>query len=188
MTDQPGPTPTADSSVRSARVGDADAMARLTLAWWHRWFSSVIPSDEFEGPSLDDVTQAWALSIASPPSPRHQVLVAVAGPTLVGYAVTAPTDDADSTGTGTGTGEIVDLVVAAEHTRSGHGSRLLAAGVDHLRSHGFDEVGLWCLAGDFARREFLESAGFAASGATRRLDMGEGTSEVEQVRFLAGLG
>ncbi len=185
MTDQPRSIPDPDAAVRPARASDAEAVAHLTVAWWHRWYAEAIPAGEIEGPSLEDVREAWALSITAPPSPRHRVLVALQRDEVVGYAVAAPADPGLSPHEEVG--EIVDLVVAAERTRLGHGSRLLAASVDHLRSHGFAEVGLWCLTVDAARRAFLESAGFATSGAVRRLDMGEGTAAIEQVQLVAAL-
>ncbi len=53
--------------------------------------------------------------------------------------------------------------------RRGHGSRLLAATVDHLRIDGFTVGQVWLVDRDRASAEFFESAGWALDGTSRTL-------------------
>jgi GNAT superfamily N-acetyltransferase len=66
---------------------------------------------------------------------------------------------------------------------SGHGSRLLTAVVDTMRADGFSHARVWLVVGDDALRGFLESAGWAADGAHRELDLtGDGNATLRQHR------
>jgi GNAT superfamily N-acetyltransferase len=182
MSDQ---TPRADASVRNARVEDALAIGAVMLASWRQQYADVLPAQALAQLSPLAVADDWKRSISQPPTPRHRVLVALDGQGVVGYAVAAPAGDAGRTA-GT-VGELVDLVVHPDSTRQGHGSRLLAAAVDHLQASGYTEVLTWTVGRDRIRRRFLESAGFAADGATRTLDSGPGSASLEQVRYAAAL-
>lgn len=170
-----------DAGVRAARPDDAGGITEVQLAVWRRQYADLLPPAALGDDAADEMTRHWAASVQDPPTPAHRVLVATAGRLLVGYASAAPLDDDPATG------EIVDLQVHPDATRLGHGSRLLAAAVDHLREVGCTGLVVWCGADDAARLTFLGSAGLAADGGRRRLDMGEGTSGVDEVRLGAGL-
>jgi GNAT superfamily N-acetyltransferase len=183
MSDRAHPTmPAPDASVRRARPADTAAMAALTLASWRAQPADLVPVDTLDAVSVDDVAAEWLEAVAAPPSRRHVVLVALEGEELVGYALVAPSQDPDSDGS---SGEVADLVVRADRTRRGHGSRLLAAVVDTLREVGTAELLVWVAVGDDARLEFLASAGLAADGASRTLDGGPGAAVLRQVRWSA---
>jgi GNAT superfamily N-acetyltransferase len=183
MSDLPHPTmPAPDASVRRARPADTASMAALTLASWRAQPAELVPVDALEAVELDDLAAEWLEAVASPPSRRHLVLVALEGDDVVGYALVAPSQDPDSDGA---SGEVADLVVRADRTRRGHGSRLLAAAVDTLREVGTAELLTWVAVGDDARLAFLASAGLAADGASRTLEGGPGTATLRQVRWSA---
>lgn len=185
MVDLPFPQPSApsapDAGVRPAHPRDASDVAAVQLAVWQRQYADLLPASSFDTATQTQMAQHWAESIAAPPTSTHAVLVATAGRLLVGYAVTSPVEDEP------GTGEVSDLQVHPDATRLGHGSRLLAAAVEHLRERGCTSVVAWTGAADTARRTFLESAGLAEDGVRRRLDMGAGTDGVDEVRLGARL-
>ena len=188
MTDQPtAPTPTPDASVRRARPADADAMAALTIASWREQPADVLPGDALEALDPADMAAQWRDAVAAPPSPRHVVLVALDGEEVVGYALAEPSQDPDAAPDGT-SAELLDLVVRADRTRVGHGSRLLAAVVDTLRERDCAELLTWVPVGDDARLAFLASAGLESDGASRTLDGGPGEVPLRQVRWSAGIG
>ena len=183
MSDLPHPTmPAPDASVRRARPADTASMAALTLASWRAQPVDLMPADALDAVALDDVAAEWLEAVASPPSRRHIVLVALEGEDVVGYTLIAPSQDPDSDGA---SGEVADLVVRADRARRGHGSRLLAAAVDTLREIGTAELLTWVAVGDDARLAFLASAGLAADGASRTLEGGPGTAALRQVRWSA---
>ncbi len=165
----PATQPSSDVSVRPARPADADAVAAVTVASWQRQYADLLPADGLTGLSARDIAGEWRAAIGSPPSARHAVLVALEANSVVGYAVLAPSPDPDSDEDESRI-ELVDLVVHPDGTRRGHGSRLLAAAVDHGRRNGGTEILTWCAVGDDPRLVFLTSAGFGPDGASRTLD------------------
>jgi GNAT superfamily N-acetyltransferase len=173
----------ADASVRAARADDAAAIAAVQLHTWRVVCADVLPGEALADVSESDIAQQWLASTVNPPSPRHRVLVALEGSDVVGVAATAPAGDLDSAALLDG--ELVTLVVDADHGRAGHGSRLLAAAIDQLRGDGFRRAQTWVLVGDDALVHFLTGAGWAADGARRSLDMGR---LVQQRRFHTDIG
>ncbi len=168
----------ADVSVRAARAEDAAALARVQARAWQHDYRDTLPDAALDG----DFTEPWRQAVAEPPSPRHRVLAACAGPDVVGLATLTPAEDPDRDPVTDA--ELGALVVDPDHRRQGHGSRLLAAAADHLRGDGFTTAVTWVDAGDDARRAFLESAGWAADGAHRSLDLrGDGAVVVRQLRL-----
>jgi ribosomal protein S18 acetylase RimI-like enzyme len=185
------PPVSAENFVRDARPPDAGAIARIQVACWRTGYAGLVPGDV-----LAELTSAeaevrweeqWEGSLASPPSSRHRVLVAVGtgdGGTRVvaGFASFGPATDADRWAATDG--ELYELCVAQGQAGRGHGSRLLNAAAATLAEDGFGTVGAWVLEGDASARRFLESAGWAADGARKELDMG---SRVPVIRLHAAL-
>lgn len=172
----------ADNIVRDARPADAADLARIQAGRWRAGYRGLVPN-----PVLAEITsidterrcaEHWAASLASPPSSRHRVLVAVgvaAEPAggerrVAGFASFGPATDP---GRWPGTdAELYELCVDPGQAGRGHGSRLLNAAAVTMAEDGFGTAVAWVLAQDAAARRFLESAGWAADGARRSLDMG----------------
>ena len=129
----------------------------------------------------------WAASLASPPSSRHRVMVAVGteaggGRVAAGFASFGPGTDADRWPATDG--ELYELCVAQDQAGQGHGSRLLNAAAATMAEDGFGTVCAWVLEQDAGAREFLEASGWAADGARKTLDMG---ARVPMIRLHAAL-
>ena len=175
------------TGARLARTSDADAIAGVQQRAWRVQFADLLPEHVLAGLDVRALADAWGESIVRPPSPRHRVLVAIDGETadgdmVIGYAAIGPETSPDATGAG---GELLDLVIDPTATGCGHGSRLMQAAVDHLRSSGCDTASTWIPLDDAARRSFLGSAGWGPDGAFRDLDV-EGTI-IRQVRFVTDI-
>ena len=172
----------AEVSVRPARSQDASALARVQVASWRPAYGDVLPGELLEALGGEPGAERWRSSVAAPPSPRHRVLVACAGPDIVGVAALCPGED-DDLDTRVDA-EIGVLLVAPQARGAGHGSRLLMASVDRLRADGFERAYTWVAADDDAQRAFFVGGGWAADGAHRRLDLrGDGEVVVAQVRL-----
>jgi GNAT superfamily N-acetyltransferase len=193
--------------VRSARAADAAEIARIQLATWRVAYRRIVPASVLAELDAAWMAERWRAAIEAPPTPRHRVLVAIEQSDQdyrVGFVAAGPADEAalapeealalaQSGDTarlgldplGAGVAAITDLLVEPRWGRRGHGSRLLAAAVDHWRADGFGTAVAWAYRDDVATQKFLAAAGWAPDGATRALDVDD--LLVPQVRLHADL-
>jgi GNAT superfamily N-acetyltransferase len=149
---------TADVSVRPAVPGDEEAVTQVQVDAWRATHAEAL-GDAVDALDVARMQQRWADAITAPPGPGFAVLVALDGPRVVGFAAVGP-------------GQVMALEVAPDHRLAGHGSRLLAAAVDRLRTDGSTEVVTWVLDGDEGRERFLSSSGLGPDGTERSLATG----------------
>ncbi|HEU5267542.1 MAG TPA: GNAT family N-acetyltransferase [Jatrophihabitans sp.] len=172
----------ADASVRPAAAKDAAEIGRIQVETWRTGYREILPQPVLDALSATDAAQAWSAAITAPPSARHHVLVALDGQWLVGFAAFGPAADLeDDDPEPATTAAVAPLLVEPRWGRRGHGSRLLAATVDHARADGMTRVVTWIPEADRPSREFLVSAGWAPDGLARALDTGAG--ELREVRL-----
>lgn len=177
------------SGVRLARMTDVDGIAAVNVSAWRSRFADVLPSDTLAELDPDDLAMTWASAILNPPTASHRLLAAVDDGTVVGYAAIGPAQDPDRDAH---TVELLALEVSPDATRRGHGSRLMAAAVDHARGAGMAAAVTWCPVGDEVRRSFLLSAGWGPDSAYRDLLVGATPDGqdllVREVRLVTDLG
>lgn len=172
----------ADVSVRPARGDDAAELGRIQVETWRTAYADVLPKPVLAGLSIEQSAAAWAAAVEAPPSRRHRLLVALEQDWRVGFAALGPADDLeDADPEPDTTVAFAVILVEPRWGRRGHGSRLLAAAVDHAREDGMTRAVIWILEGDEATREFLISAGWAPDGLARALDTGAG--ELREIRL-----
>jgi GNAT superfamily N-acetyltransferase len=188
----------ADVSVRPARPPDVPEIARVQVETWRAGYAHLLPPDVLAAATEDRALAEWTAAVAEPPSPRHRVLVAQEQQRVVGFAAFGPADaDADpapepgptagpTAEPGAGTGQIHTLLVEPRWGRRGHGSRLLAAIVDHLRADGAVRAVVWVLDGDVASSRFYASAGWEPDGYVRTLQ--DGGRTLRESRLHVSLG
>lgn len=174
---------TASTHIRSARAGDLASIGAIQARAWRMAYASLLPERALAALTPEALAPAWERAIQSPPTHRHAVLVAVGDDIVVGFAAAGPSADRDA---GEHEGQLAVLVVDPAHQRAGHGSRLLSAVVDHLRSNGITSMTAWLPEGDLARSTFLTSAGMKLDGARRTFTGPEGMP-VAEVRYAADL-
>jgi ribosomal protein S18 acetylase RimI-like enzyme len=176
------------SGVRLARTSDVDDIAAVNVRSWQSHYSAVLPAEVLTSLDPRDLAMSWASSILNPPLATQRVLVAVDADRVVGYVAIGPSQDPDVDGS---TAELLALEIDPDHLRRGHGSRLMAAAVDHLRASGMETVVAWCALDDQPRRAFLQSAGWGPDSAFRdvRVDAAEDGSDVvvREVRLISDL-
>jgi len=179
-------SPTADVSVRVAWADDAEAIGLVQVKAWRTAYAQLLPTDVLEALDPHQIAAAWQASLTRPKDARNRVLVALERNTVRGFAVTSPSDDPDADPIADG--EMAELTIDPDHTRRGHGSRLLQACADTLRADRFQRAVAWLNSTDDARRRFLATAGWAPDGAHRELDLrGDGEVLVKQVRLHTAL-
>lgn len=160
--------------------------------------------------------EQWRTSITDPPSPKHQVFVALDGDRVVGFVAFGPVEDDggrydNSTGTpgnpstpgapGTpgATGapsdrpelpsvdaEIIALEVDPAHPFDVHAARLLNACADVLALSGASSMRIWAVRGDELRQRFLGESGFAVLGLRRGYHVDDG--EIVEDAWWAEIG
>src|SRR5664280_811454 len=139
----------ADRSVRPAAPADAAAVAAVQLLVWRTAYVGIIPAGALEELTEPAAVHRWSEDLDAPPTAEDPAA-----------------------------GELLLLLVDPDSRNRGHGSRLLAAAVDHLRTGGFATAYTWVVAADARSRRFLAAAGWAVDGAARELDMGQPVREV----------
>ncbi|VEG26874.1 GNAT family N-acetyltransferase [Actinomyces howellii] len=179
--------------VREARPEDLEAMGRLHAAAMLASLEAA-HTGEHGGPGLPAgvralvsapvVAAGWQEAVARPPSTDHRVLVAIsdegAGQQVVGLAGLAPvhgTPPAGDQGGDQRGAELTALAVDPAHQRRGHGSRLLAAAVEHARTAGAEVLLIWVPRGDPSLAGLLTGAGLARTRSRREIPVGDGLVE-----------
>jgi GNAT superfamily N-acetyltransferase len=172
----------ADVSVRPAGPDDAAELGRIQVDTWRTAYPDVVPAVVLETLSHEVAAASWSTAISAPPSPGHHVLVALEQQWRVGFAALGPADELEPDDPEPATtGQLAVLLVEPRWGRRGHGSRLLAAAVDHARTDGLTRLVSWLPEGDTVTREFLISTGWAPDGLVRALDTGVG--ELREIRL-----
>ncbi len=154
----------ADVSVRPARPEDAERIARVQLATWRQAYEGLLPPETLDTPEVQ-LAAVWLNAIETR-APRSRVLVAMDRAELVGFLASAPSLDEDA-----GL-EVSALLVEPRWGRRGHGSRLVAAAVEHWRGDAETSAVLWTWEDEPALSAFLAEAGWARDGRARILDVG----------------
>ncbi|MEU0078154.1 GNAT family N-acetyltransferase [Micromonospora tulbaghiae] len=166
--------------VRPARPEDAGEIARIQLATWRVAYRRILPRHVLDNLDEAYLARRWGAAVQEPPSGAHRVLVAVeqaAQSYLVGFVASGPADadalapDEPAEALGSDVAAVTDLLVEPRWGRRGHGSRLLAAAVDHWRADGLTRAVAWAFDADAATRKFLGSTGWEPDGAARALDV-----------------
>jgi L-amino acid N-acyltransferase YncA len=172
----------ADVSVRPAQADDAAEIGRIQVETWRTAYAAILPGPVLDGLSVTDAAAVWVQAITSPPSPRHHVLVAQEQDRCVGFVALGPADDLEPDDPEPATtAAMAPILVEPRWGRRGHGSRLLAAAVDHAREDGMTRAVAWIPEADTPSKEFLVSAGWAPDGLARALDTGAG--ELREIRL-----
>ena len=173
-------------SVRLAWPAEAGVISELQRRSWATQYPAATAEMMLSAMTLAEMTEAWHAAITRPPTAAYRVLVAVGEDRIVGFASTTPSQDEDAE---LGVfGEVDQFVIDPLAQRRGHGSRLLNACVDTLRSDGFQQALWWVNSRDEALRDFLTVAGWAPDGATREIGSEETGVRIPQLRLHTDLG
>jgi len=167
----------ADVFVRAARLSD---VPKITVIQERCWRSAPGMPVDAPPPASSESVRAWERAVLAPPSPRHQVFVALDATEPVGLSAVAPTTDPDLDPTTAS--ELLVFAVDPKHRRHGHGSRLLTATMESLTTSGVITATVWVNAVDDQSRQFLVSAGWAADGAHRSLALDDESPVETQLR------
>jgi L-amino acid N-acyltransferase YncA len=172
----------ADVSVRPALEQDATEVGRIQVETWQTAYKDILPKPVLDLLRVEDAAASWRAAITSSPSPKHHVLVALEQQWTVGFAALSPaTSEEPDLHHPERTVAIAPLLVEPRWGRRGHGSRLLAAAIEHARNDEMTHAIAWIPEKDSASNDFLTSAGWLPDGLVRALDTGAG--EFREIRL-----
>lgn len=171
-------------TVRTAWPTESTAIAPIQRRVWNEQWSRAEVEHLLAGTDLDDMVASWHRAIVAPPDARCRVLVALEGERVVGFAATGPSDDDDAQPRD---GLVVEFVIDPTARGRGHGSRLMNAVVDTLRTDGFHTVSWWIRSTDDRLRAFLGSAGWAPDGASRQFTTDDEEVTTKEVRLRSAI-
>ena len=176
-----------DTGVRTARAADLPAVAHVQAGVWRAAYGDLVDTEVRDAFTAEAFEPAWRESLQSPPTPRHRLLVATEGDTVVGFAAIGPATDGDAASDEGPAGEIYALGIDPASRGHGNGSRLLNAAVDTLQAGDFETVTTWVLSLGERDRGFLGAAGLHPDGAWRDRVIAADGRTAREVRLVASL-
>jgi ribosomal protein S18 acetylase RimI-like enzyme len=161
--------------VRSATPADVPAIRAVAARTWRATYAGLVATPDIELV----LERAYGADAVARTIDRlgDGYLVALAGETVVGYAIAGANRD--------GGGELFAIYVAPEAQSRGVGRALWRRAVAHLRSLGLDDLALWVAAGNAPARRFYQRQGAEPIGE-RVVRLGQ--SDLHEVRYRLRLG
>ena len=167
--------------IRPALPGDADAVARVHVESWRSAYRGLLPAEYLAGLTVEDRAPRWRERLRHIGA-REDVITAVRGGTIVGFASSGPARDSDCDDRVCG--ELYAIYLLEHEWGGGAGRALHEAAVAALREARFADATLWVLDTNDRARRFYEREGWAADGATKVERYGVRVTEVRYRRAL----
>ena len=140
--------------IRTARVHDAAAIAKVHVESWRTTYKGIVPDDFLAGLSYAQREPMWHQILTNPVSPSYVYVAADDRGQVVGFVSGGPERSGDTVYTG----ELYAIYLLARYQGQGIGWQLVHTLVSRLRQEGMITLLLWVLAENPARR-FYERLG-----------------------------
>lgn len=148
--------------IREATVSDAGTIAGIHVRAWQAAYRGQLSDDYLDGLRAEDRLEQHRRSLEQP-HPEFRTWVLEDEGTVVGFAVTGPSEDADADQR---TGEVYAIYLEPDRVGTGVGRLLFEHAIADLRERGFGAATLWVLQTNEPARRFYERAGWRLDGAT----------------------
>jgi ribosomal protein S18 acetylase RimI-like enzyme len=148
--------------IREATLADARAIAGIHVRAWQAAYRGHMPDGYLDALSVEDRLAQHEWSLRNQRETWRHWVADDAG-SVVGFAVTGPSEDADADER---TGEVYAIYLEPDRIGTGAGRTLFASAVEDLRSRGFRTATLWVLESNDRARRFYDAAGWSADGTT----------------------
>jgi ribosomal protein S18 acetylase RimI-like enzyme len=153
--------------IRSARLGDADAMGLVHVRAWQAVYRGVMPDDYLDGLQADDRAEMWRRGLTRSRSDQQLTVIEVDG-AVVGFAASGRESDEQTDGE---TGELYAINLDPEHWGEGLGRALLRHVTRALANTGFRTAVLWVVPENERARGLYESEGWLDDNLSRKADV-----------------
>ena len=170
--------------LRRAEATDGPAIAAVKWRSFGSSYRGVLPDAFLDRLEVVPAPSFWSARAATPPSPRHSLVVLGRRGEVHGYCDAGPSDDDDLDPAVTG--EVYELYLDPTAQRKGAGGRLLDDAIERLSGAGFSDLRLWALSANDAAHGFYGAHGWTPDGVTRREDLGAVTFDERRYRRMAG--
>lgn len=165
--------------IRKALPSDAKAIARVHISSWQDAYRELMPAQYLN--SLEaTLAQRESFWLRSLESGESNVWVAEADKHIVGWISVGASRDEEAAGANTG--EVMAIYVSARYWQTGAGLALWKAGLQSLRTHGFQGLTLWVLSRNERAIRFYRRAGCVEDTGTERT-LQRGGVILEEVRY-----
>lgn len=156
-----------DLQIRLATPDDCAAVAAVHVESWQAAYAGLLDPAFLAGLSVDDREASWRAVLAAGQS---ELMVALAGDDVAGFASFGATRDADAP---PGRGELWALYVHPRSWSTGAGRELWRAAQARLAASGFTSTSLWVLEGNSRAIRFYSAAGFSIdAGSEKAFELG----------------
>jgi GNAT superfamily N-acetyltransferase len=168
--------------VRSARIEDAERIARVHVTAWQVAYEKLVPQEYLDGLDIGERTERWRSTLSADPAvsgaPRPPTTVAIRGEVVVGFVnVGCFRDEPENSSAG----ELWAMYVDPEWWGAGVGDALMAATLDELDRLGAVTSFLWVLQGNGRARRFYERHGWQSDGLIKMFEVNG--VEIPEVRY-----
>jgi GNAT superfamily N-acetyltransferase len=156
---------TATPFARPAEPGDEPQIALAHVTSWQDAYRGHIPQEYLDGLDASERAELWRRRLAAVDRSRGDVVVAVSGGEIAGFAafVASRDEDADPARTG----ELAAMYLRPGSIGQGLGRLLMDAAIEGLAHRGYTEATLWVLDANARARRFYARAGWAGDGAVK---------------------
>jgi ribosomal protein S18 acetylase RimI-like enzyme len=150
--------------LRNATPDDAIAIATVHVASWQVAYRGLLPDEILDGLSVPDRARIWAERLGGATPPRSKTLLVADRTGVLGFAASGPALDVDDDPTA---GELYAIYLDPRAWGRGHGARLHAGVLEHLRRAGFTHACLWVLDSNERAQRFYRRQGWAETGESK---------------------
>ncbi len=156
-------------TIRSARPGDALAIATLRIASWGAAYRGIVPDARLDAMTPEKTIELWRATAAGE-NAGHGLVVSEAAGRLIGFAMLGPARAPDFGYSG----EVQAIYLAPEAIGKGYGRPLFVRGLDWLAQQGHPDAILWVMEANARALRFYEKAGgVQVPGSRKPFSMGE---------------
>jgi ribosomal protein S18 acetylase RimI-like enzyme len=148
--------------IREAVLTDAGMIAGIHVRAWQWAYRGQLSDGYLDDLRPEDRLELHRRSLEESPA-EFRTWVAEDEDSVVGFAVTGPSEDADADQR---TGEVYAIYLEPDRVGTGVGRELFEHAIGDLRERGFSAVTLWVLETNELARRFFERAGWRFDGTT----------------------
>lgn len=162
-------------TVRSARLEDAIALARVHVDTWRSTYRGIVPDPYLDALRYEQRAERWTQILSSPINGVANFVVELQGD-VVGFASGGPSRGEDAPTDG----ELWAVYLLKEHQGKGIGRQLFQAVVNHLLLQERRSMMLWVLVDNPSRRFYDKMGGRPADVQPIEI----GGIPVQEVRYI----